>query len=44
MPPQDCFGSHDGDKLVEHLSTQDLAFDSEPSALLIVEQDALSAR
>jgi hypothetical protein len=25
MPSQDCFGSHDGDKLVEHLAPEDFA-------------------
>jgi hypothetical protein len=40
MPPQDCFGSYDGDKLVEHLAPGDLAWDGEPTALVVVEQDA----
>jgi hypothetical protein len=30
MPAQDCFRSHDGSKLVEHLAAENLAFDGEP--------------
>jgi hypothetical protein len=41
MPPQDCFGSYDGGKLVEHLAPEDLAFDCEPPALVRVEQDSI---
>ena len=41
MPPQDCFGSHDGGKLVEHFAPQDLAFDGEAPALVVVEQDSV---
>ena len=40
MPPQNCFGSHDGGKLAEHFATEDLAFDGEPPALVVVEEDA----
>jgi hypothetical protein len=43
MPPQNCFGSHDCGKLVEHLAPEDLAFDGEPPALVVVEQDAFFA-
>jgi hypothetical protein len=43
MPSQDCFGSHDGDKLVEHFAPEDFTFDGEPPALVVVEQDALFA-
>jgi len=38
MPAEDCFGSHDGCKLVEHLAAEDLAFDGEPTSLVIVEE------
>jgi hypothetical protein len=38
MPAQDCFGSHDGGKLVEYLAAEDLAFDGEPTSLVIVEE------
>jgi hypothetical protein len=38
MPAQDCFGSHDGGKLVEHLTAEDLAFDGKPAALVVVEE------
>jgi len=43
MPPQDCFRSHDGDQLVEHLAPEDLTFDGEPPALVVVEQNSLFA-
>ena len=39
MPAQDCFGSHDGGKLVEHLTAEDLAFDGEPASLAVVEEN-----
>jgi hypothetical protein len=38
MPAEDCFGSHDGCKLVEDLAAEDLAFDGEPPSLVIVEE------
>ena len=38
MPAQDCFGSHDGGKLVEHLTAEDLAFDGKPASLVVVEE------
>jgi len=41
MPPQDCFGSHDGGKLVERLAPEDLAFHSQAPPLIIVEQDSV---
>jgi hypothetical protein len=41
MPPQDCFGSDDGGKLVEHFASEDLTFDGEPPALVVVEQDSV---
>jgi hypothetical protein len=43
MPPQNCFGSHNGYKLIEPLAPEDFAFDGEPPALVVVEQDALFA-
>jgi hypothetical protein len=36
MPSQDCFGNHDGDKLVNRQE----GFDGEPPAPVIVRQDA----
>ncbi len=41
--PQDCFGSQDGGKLVEHLVAEDLACDGEPPWPVIVEEYALLA-
>jgi len=41
--PQDCLGSQDGGKLVEHLAAEDLAFDGEPPWPVIVEEYALPA-
>jgi len=38
MPAQDCFGSHDGGKLVEHLTAEDLAFDGKPASLVVIEE------
>ena len=40
MPAEDRIRSHDGGKLVEHLAAEDLAFDGEPTSLVIVEQYA----
>jgi hypothetical protein len=38
MPAQDGFGSHEGGKLIEHLATEDLAFDGKPASLVVVEE------
>ena len=40
MPAEDCVRSDDGSKLVEHLAPEDLAFDSQAPALVVVKQDS----
>ena len=44
MPVQDCFGSRDGGKLIEHLAPEDFESDGEPPALVVVEEDSVSRK
>ena len=44
MSVQDCFRSHDGGKLIEHLAPEDFASDREPPALVVVEEDSVSRK
>jgi hypothetical protein len=41
MPTQNRIRSHDAGQFVEHLPAEDLAFDSQPPALVVVEQDSV---
>jgi hypothetical protein len=41
MPAEDCIRSHDADQLLEHLAPEDLAFDGQAPALIIVREDSL---
>jgi len=40
MPAENRLRSHDAGQLLKHLPTEDLAFDSQPPALVVVEQDS----
>ena len=40
MPPENRIRSHDGGQLLEYLPPEDLAFDSQAPALVVVEQDS----
>jgi hypothetical protein len=39
MPAEDRFRSHDPGQLIEHLPPEDLAFDRQSAALVVVEQN-----
>ena len=41
MPAEDRIRSHDGGQLLEHLAPEDLAFDGQAPALVVVKQDSL---
>jgi hypothetical protein len=41
MPPWNRIRSDDGGQLIEHFPPEDLTFDSQPPALVVVEQDSL---
>jgi hypothetical protein len=40
MPPQNRFRCNDSSNLLEHLATEDLAFDGEHAPLFIMQQDS----
>ena len=40
MPPEQRIRSHDAGQLLEHLPPEDFAFDSQPLALVVAEQDS----
>ena len=41
MPPENRIRSDDGGQLLDHFPPEDLTFDSQPPALVVVEQDSL---
>jgi len=41
MPAEDCVRSHDGGPLAEHPAPEDLAFDGQAQALVVVKEDSL---
>ena len=41
MPAEDRIRSHDGGQLLEHLAPEDLAFDGQAPALVVVKEDSL---
>ena len=41
VPPEDSVRSYDGDQLLEHLAPEDLPFDGQALALVIVKEDSL---